>query len=83
MATIDKLYADLCLDMWDVAQGSIFFKWYRQNILSYSGLHLLMSPHPTSLALIFGSKLQSGLLFLASNVLLMSIWPEITAGITA
>lgn len=83
VATIDKLYADLCLDMWDVAQGSIFFKWYRQNILSCSGLHLLMFPHPTSLALIFGSKLQSGLLFLASNVLLMSIWPEITAGITA
>lgn len=38
---------------------------------------------PPSLALIFGSQLLPGLSFLASGVLLVSIWPETTVVITA
>ena len=39
---VDKLDEDLCLGMWNTAQGPIFFKWYRQSILCCSGLHLQM-----------------------------------------
>lgn len=80
MATVDELDVDLCLGMWDIAQGSIFFKWYRQSILSYIWF-VFVFHRAWRLFLDPSCSLVSR--FLATSVLLMSIWPEITGVITA
>lgn len=80
MATVDELDVDLCLGMWDIAQGSIFFKWYRQSILSYIWF-VFVFQRAWRLFLDPSCSLVSR--FLATSVLLMSSWPEITGVITA
>lgn len=79
VVSTDKLDVDLCLGTWDTAQGSIF---YRRRKALFLRLVCICWCLLQSLALILECKLQPGLSVLASSVLLMSIWPELTDVIT-
>lgn len=80
MTSTEKPKADLSLGAWDVHMAPSSANDAGRAFLLV--LACICQCFPQSLALIFGSKLQSELSFLASGVLLMSIWPELTNMIT-